>query len=65
MTNKLNTLEILFFLAKNPLIFAFFIPMGLIYGVSKYANASVESCILFGVIGISSFIFAVWLIKQL
>lgn len=64
MTNKLKSLEALIFLAKKLLIFALIIPMTLIYGVSKYANSSVESCTLFGVIGISSLIFAAWVVSQ-
>ncbi len=64
MINK-NITGILSYLEKSPLIFTLTTPAILIYCVTELENASVETLILFGLIGISDLIFAGWVVKQL
>ncbi len=63
MPNK-NITEIIHYLTKDPFIFALAISIVLICCATKFANATVSSQILFGVIGVSTLIFSAWVIKQ-
>lgn len=64
MTTDVNIISILSSLVKTPFMFALAIPIVLIYCATRFANASIESLILFGIIGVSALVFSVWAIKH-
>jgi predicted membrane chloride channel (bestrophin family) len=64
MVTNIDIISALSNLVKTPFMFALAIPIVLIYCATKFANATVESLILYGFISLSALGFGIWVIKQ-
>jgi hypothetical protein len=63
-TNNIDIISMLSHLIKTSFMLALVIPIVLIYCSTRFANATVESLIFFGIIGLSALGFGHWVIKQ-
>lgn len=53
-------------LAKNPsfsvTVIALLVPIVLLFSASKFASASIEALIIFGILGVSTLLYSGWII---